>query len=294
MYKRLPQLSALVFSLALGIGISGCGSRESEPVAESTQTPAAATAVTPATPAAAPAAPIAAAAKGDEAGEKVESVDVANLVSPISSAVAANSPAPAVKIPSRWVAGTNYNTLVPSQPTNVSPDKVEVVEIFWYGCGHCYHLDPYLENWRKKAKPAYVEFTRMPVMWNDPTRQHARLYYTLEALGRVDDLGPAVFQEIHGNGNLLVDRDPAKTEALQLAFLKAHGVSEADFKKTYRSFDVETKLQRAEQMTRRYQVTGVPLIAVNGKYTADVGTAGGETQLLQLINDLAASERQTR
>jgi thiol:disulfide interchange protein DsbA len=289
MKMRLPLMSALLLCLAL----AACGSRESGQTSSETAAPPTATAVAPATPPAAAAAP-ASATKIAEPGENVESVDVANLASPISTAVAANSPAPAARIPSRWVAGTNYTTLVPAQPTNVSPDKVEVTEIFWFGCGHCYHFDPYLENWRKKAKPAYVEFARMPVMWNDPTRQHARLYYTIEALGRADDLVPAAFREIHVNGNALVDHDPARTEALQFDFLKAHGVSEADFKRTYRSFDVETKLQRAEQMTRRYQVTGVPLIVVNGKYTADVGTAGGETQLLELINDLAASERQTR
>jgi protein dithiol oxidoreductase (disulfide-forming) len=288
MKTRLPPMFALTLSLAL----AACGSHESSQTAS--EPAPTATAVTPATPVATVAAAPASPTKVEEPGENVESVDVANLASPISTAVAANSPAPAAQIPSRWVPGTNFATLVPAQPTNVSPDKVEVTEIFWFGCGHCYHFDPYLENWRKKARPAYVEFSRMPVMWNDATRQHARLYYTIEALGRIDDLGPAVFHEIHVNGNPLVDRDPARTEALQLEFLKAHGVSEADFKRTYRSFDVETKLQRAEQMTRRYQVTGVPLIVVNGKYTADVGTAGGETQLLQLINDLAASERQTR
>ena len=86
---------------------------------------------------------------------------------------------------SRWALGKNYNQLVPSQPTDSAAGKVEVVEVFWYGCGHCYHFDPYLENWRKKGRPAFVDFRRVPVMWNDINRQHARLFYVLQALGKL-------------------------------------------------------------------------------------------------------------
>ena len=163
--------------------------------------------------------------------------------------------------------------------------------MFWYGCGHCYHLDPYLENWRKKGQPAYVNFRRVPVMWNDVNRQHARLFYALQALGKLDQLHTAVFREIHANGNMLADQDPAKGEALQIAFLKSKGILAADIKRVYRSFPVESNLQRAEVLTRRYQVTGVPMVVVSGKYTADVGSAGGEQQLLDLINDLSGGAR---
>jgi protein dithiol oxidoreductase (disulfide-forming) len=88
-----------------------------------------------------------------------------------------------------------------------------------------------------------------------------------------------------------VDADPVTTEELQRAFLKAHGVLDEDFDRVYRSSSVESRLQRAEQLTRLYKVTDVPLMVVNGKYTADVYTAGGETKLLELVHDLAASER---
>ncbi len=87
------------------------------------------------------------------------------------------------------------------QPTSVGPDKVEVSEVFWYGCGHCYALDPALENW-KKTKPAYIEFVRIPVIWSPIHVQHARLYYTLQVLGR-DDLHPKVFDAIHRDGKQL-------------------------------------------------------------------------------------------
>ena len=75
---------------------------------------------------------------------------------------------------------------MPAQPTSVAPGKVEVAEVFWYGCGHCFALDPRIESWRNKGKPAYVEFVRVPAMWNDTTRMHARVFYTAELLGKLD------------------------------------------------------------------------------------------------------------
>jgi thiol:disulfide interchange protein DsbA len=87
-----------------------------------------------------------------------------------------------------------------------------------------------------------------------------------------------------------VSNDPIETEQIQMEFARRHGISEEDFRKAYDSFAVETALQRAEQLTKRYQVTGVPYIVVNGKYTTDVGMAGGQNQLVALINDLAAQE----
>ena len=222
--------------------------------------------------------------------ESESAADVAAGLSPIAAAVAANTPATATPIPAKWVEGKSYTTLVPAQPTNVGPDRVEVIEVFWYGCGHCFHLDPTLESWRHQGKAPFVDFGRVPVMWNEVHRSHARLFYTLEALGKLEQLHVVVFREIHVKNNLLVGQDPAETEKLQRTFLKANGISDADFDRTYHSFTVETKLQRAEQLTRRYKVTGVPVMVINGKYTADVGSAGTEPQLISLIDDLAASE----
>jgi thiol:disulfide interchange protein DsbA len=224
--------------------------------------------------------------------EESESADVASSFSPIASAMAATTPSAAAPIPSRWVDGKNYSTLVPAQPTSSSPDKVEVVEVFWYGCPHCFALDPSLETWRSKNKAAYVEFVRVPVMWGPVHKQHARLYYTIQALGKYEQLHSAVFREIHVMNNFLASKtgDEKESEQLQKKFLAEHGVSAADFDKTYRSFSVESKLARADELTRRYKVTGVPFFVVNGKYTADVGTAGGEAQLITLLDDLAAAE----
>jgi thiol:disulfide interchange protein DsbA len=207
------------------------------------------------------------------------------------SAVAADAdaaPAPAPKT-SQWQEGVNYTKLVPAQSTAVGADKVEVLEVFWYGCPHCFALEPYIEGWAKR-KPGYVTFTRVPVMWNDVHRAHARLFYTLESLGKLDQTDAAVWKEIQVSGNFLASNDPAESASKQLEFLGRFGVSAADFNKVYRSFTVETKLQRAEELTQRYRIDGVPKVIINGKYVADVGSAGGADKLVQLISDLAAQE----
>lgn len=183
----------------------------------------------------------------------------------------------------RFKEGTQYQKIVPAQPTNVPPGKVEVAEVFWYGCGHCYSLDPALEAWRKKA-PGYIEFVRIPAMWNDTLRMHARLFYTAEALGKLDQLHSLVFREIHVNGNHLNTVDKIA------AFFKQHGVSTEDFQKTFSSFAVESKLQRADVLNRRYRVDSVPFMVVNGKYSTDLSSAGGEANLFALLNELAAHE----
>lgn len=278
------RLNRILPLLVLGF-LAACGQGTTEGTV-----PAAPTGIetTAAEPAPAPAATTAPASSGEAVESATQAVEA---LSPVAAAVAATTPAAAGMAPGRWVLGRNYNQLVPAQPTDSAAGKVEVVEVFWYGCGHCYHLDPYLENWRKKGQPAFVDFRRVPVMWNDVNRQHARLFYVLQALGKLDQLHTAVFREIHANGNMLADPDPARGEALQVAFLKARGIPEADIRRAYRSFPVESNLQRAEILTRRYQVTGVPLMVINGKYTADVGSAGGEQALLDLVNDLAGGAR---
>jgi protein dithiol oxidoreductase (disulfide-forming) len=190
---------------------------------------------------------------------------------------------------SSFQEGTHYTRLAPAQPTAVDADKVEVLEVFWYGCSHCYALEPYIEAWDKR-KANYISFSRLPVMWNDVHRSHARLFYTLEALGKLPQANSAVWHEIHVGGNMLAGNDSQETESKQLEFLGRFGVSAADFSKTYRSFAVETKLQRAEELTQRYRIDGVPKIIINGKFMADVGSAGGPEKLTQLIDELAAQE----
>ncbi|HXN10923.1 MAG TPA: thiol:disulfide interchange protein DsbA/DsbL [Steroidobacteraceae bacterium] len=191
----------------------------------------------------------------------------------------------------KWVAGTNYQVLLPAQPTDVAPGKVEVIEFFWYGCPHCYALDPYLQSWLKN-KPAYVDFKRVHVTWNEATRAHARLFYTLQALGKVDALHGKVFEEYHeAHDPMFVPGDEKATLAQQQRFAKANGIGEADFANAWNSFGVQTNVQKADEMSRRYKVQGVPTVVIDGKYVTDVGMAGNQQNVIQIINDLAASER---
>src|SRR6185312_15203106 len=111
--------------------------------------------------------------------------------------------APADQLPGgKWKAGTNYDPIVPAQPTNAAPGKVEVVEVFWLGCPHCYALEPYIQAWLKN-KPAYIDFVRVPVMWGPVHRAHGRLFYTLMALNR-PDLVEKAFDTIQQKHDLLI------------------------------------------------------------------------------------------
>jgi thiol:disulfide interchange protein DsbA len=182
------------------------------------------------------------------------------------------------------VEGVNYKLLKPAVPTNVAPGKVEVVEVFWYACGHCYMLEPKIEAWERKGKPANVEVVRMPAVWNDLLKTHARLFYTIEVLGK-PELNAEAFREINVRGNRL--DTPEKIEA----FLTSRGVSKADFQKTFTGFAVESKLARAADLNKRYRISSTPTVVINGKYVTDVGMAGSEEKLFELINALAAKEK---
>lgn len=203
------------------------------------------------------------------------------------------SPLPAAgQLPAgKWVAGVNYRPLVPAQPTDAPPGKVEVVEVFWYGCPHCYALDPYIESWRK-TKPAYIEFHRVPVTWQPVHQSHAKLFYTFEALGKEEALHNAVFAEMHDRKNFMfMQGDEKETLSAQVTFATAHGVSAADFTNAYGSFTVQTNMQKADELVHRYHVDGVPLLVINGKYVTDVNMAGSPANVMSVVNDLAASEK---
>lgn len=281
----MNRLGALLASLLLLTTLAACGNK---------QQPAAAPAAAPETqPAAAPAEEPAAAG-AEQSAQPAESIsETDDAPAPPPEASASNTVQPALRLggaastaptSSQFKEGSNYTKVVPAQPTGVAPGKVEVVEVFWYGCGHCFALDPGVESWRTKTKPAYVEFTRVPAMWNEMTRMHARVFYTAEALGKLEELHTPIFREINVKGNGLNTVDKIS------AFFKEHGVGTDEFQKAFSSFGVENKLQRADFLNRRYRIDSVPTVIVNGKYKTDVGMAGGEQQLFTLIGELAAHE----
>lgn len=181
-----------------------------------------------------------------------------------------------------FAAGDGYEMVTPPQPTTTK-DKVEVVELFWYGCPHCYRLEPYVKRWLKK-KPANVKFVRMPGMFRPSWEIHGRAYYAAEILGVVDKVHEPMFEAIHEQKRRL------NNEAAIMALFKQHGVSEKDFKRVFRSFAVETKLRRAKDMGRRYGIKGVPAIIVNGKYRTSPQEAGGNAKIFRVVNKLIKQE----
>lgn len=187
------------------------------------------------------------------------------------------------EVQSRFKQDVHYKLLTPTQPTSSSADKVEVAEVFWYGCGHCYSFEPFIANWLVQKDPK-VEFVRIPVMWGAIHRIHARAFYTAEALDVLEEVHGELFREINVNKNRLHTED-----ALQ-DFFASHGVDRKDFEKTFRSFSVETKLKRADTLMRRYGADSTPLVVVNGKYTADGSSAEGFENLMELIDELVARE----
>jgi thiol:disulfide interchange protein DsbA len=282
----------------LALGLAACGGRNAQDTAAVAPAPPAdKPAAVAAAPAAATVVESAAATGPSDDGESVDNATAS--VSPIAAAVAANTPVPSADLPAKWKLGENYAPLPAAQPVSVEPGEVEVTEIFWYGCGHCFTLEPRLESWEKNEKPAYVKLVRMPVVWNEVAREDARLFYTIEALGKLDQLNLDVFRELHVNRNPLTvvagNRvDPAATERKAREFLLTKGVTAEDFARTYRSFAIESKLRQAENLSRRYLADHTPMVVVQGKYMTDVSMAGGMDQLFELINDLAAREHAAR
>ena len=181
--------------------------------------------------------------------------------------------------------GVNYKDLSPAVPPSTPPGKVEVVEVFWYACGHCFLLEPKLETWARSGKAPYVELVRQPATWNELLKTHARVFYTAELLGKLPQLHTDIFREINTKGGRL--DTPQAIEA----FFVSRGVPKADFQKAFSSFAVESKLRRADDLNRRYRITGTPTVIVNGKYVTDVGMAGSEDKLFEVINALAAKDR---
>ncbi len=183
-----------------------------------------------------------------------------------------------------YQSGVHYQVLSPTQPTSSGPDQVEVAEFFMYSCPACYNFEPFVEQWLT-MKPDYVNFIRIPTVWNPAVRLHAQGFYAAEALGRIEEMHTPFFREMHVNGNFL------QSESAMAAFFEQYDVDDEEFASAFGSFAVHTKLQRADELTRRYRVMSTPSVVVNGKYVTNASMAGGYAQLMELVAELAAAER---
>jgi len=182
-----------------------------------------------------------------------------------------------------YTQGQDYIELANPQPTS-SGDRIEVVELFWYGCPHCYHLESYVKEWLA-SKPEDVEFVRMPAIVSARWELLAKAYYTAELLGVLDRTHEALFAVLHEEKRKIVD------EAALQEFFVSQGVSAEEFKNTINSFAVNVKINNARQMTRRYALTGVPTMIVNGKYSTSPGMARGNEAVIKVVNYLVGKER---
>lgn len=181
----------------------------------------------------------------------------------------------------RYREGVEYRVLETKLPRiTAETDKVEVLEFFWYGCPHCFDLEPKLERWRVEGKADNAIFVRVPAALNPNWSIGAVAYYTAEQLGVLDQVHQPLFDAMHLKGRRL------DTEAALAEFFAEQGVPKEDFEKAFNSFAVNTKLNRARYLGERSGIRGVPAIIVGGEYETSVSMAGSEENMLNVIDFL--------
>jgi thiol:disulfide interchange protein DsbA len=184
-------------------------------------------------------------------------------------------------------AGTDY--LVLDKPASVDspPGKIEVVEFFWYACPHCNTFEPQLEAWVKRL-PADVAFRRAPVAFRNDFVPLQKLYYTLEAMGKVEELHRKAFHAIH------VDKQRLNTDDTVIAWAATQGLDKAKFVETYNAFSVATKVRKATQLQDAYKLSGVPAMGIHGRYYTDGTLARSMDRALVVTDQLVAELRKTK
>lgn len=184
------------------------------------------------------------------------------------------------------VAGKDYKLLNPAQPTS-SGNKVEVLEFFFYGCSHCFHLHPKLNEWEKKI-PKDVDLQYVPVIFRDNWEPMARTFYALEALGQRKQLHDALFEAWNVHNTDLSD------EAKITEFVAKHGVDRAKFAAAYNSFSMGSKVMRSGQMVQSHGIRGTPTIVVDGKYSITALQPADTIRVLDEVIKIARKERSGR
>lgn len=185
----------------------------------------------------------------------------------------------------QFLEGVEYTRITP-QPVETGA-KVEVREFFWYGCSHCYSLEPSLSKWLK-TMPENAQFVRTPGIFNERWAVHARAYYAFETLGITAKMHGALFHALHADKRPLNDADSLA------AFVAEKGGDRKAFLDAYNSFGMQANLNRATQAGRAYNLESVPTLIVDGKYMTNANIAGGFDRVMQVVDFLikqAAAER---
>jgi thiol:disulfide interchange protein DsbA len=180
-----------------------------------------------------------------------------------------------------------FTVLNPAQPTD-DPARIEVIKFFHYGCPHCADLAPLIHLWAK-AQPADVHFRHVPVLWNNAQLQGlARLYYTAEVTGELESLHPQVFAAVQK------DKRPLHTESGVRAWVTGKIADVEKFMAAYKSFGVNSMLERGNQLAAKMKISGVPTLVVEGKYLTSSSMAGGHEGALKVLDQLVARARSER
>jgi thiol:disulfide interchange protein DsbA len=179
--------------------------------------------------------------------------------------------------------GSDYKELSPAQPVRTG-DKIEVLEFFFYGCSHCFHLHPNLSAWEKKM-PKDVELQLVPTIFRDSWEPMARTFYALEAMGQQRRLHDDLFSAWNVTNTDLTD------EAKILDFVAKRGVDRANFSAAYNSFTMSSKVARSNQMVRDYGIRGTPTVIVDGKY---VITGLEPARTIEVLDAVIAKARKER
>ncbi|HOY69550.1 MAG TPA: thiol:disulfide interchange protein DsbA/DsbL [Methylotenera sp.] len=167
-----------------------------------------------------------------------------------------------------------------------NPSKIEVNEIFWYGCIHCYHMDPVLETWAKKL-PADVTFKRTPGLPNPSWAPMAKAFYTLEELKLFSKLHMPLFDAVHKQKNL----NPTDEKAIIDWITRQAGVDKAKVEEHFKSFSMNNKLNRAAKTFKDSGATGVPSLVIDGQYITSSTMTGGNQQALAVADYIIANIR---
>lgn len=266
----------------LTVALAACGSSEPETTAAPVTDATADAPVAEQAPAETEAAPVLAAVEESDGSYDPEAVAEEGALR------MARDDTPAA--PQRFKEGVHYKRFRPAKLTVEGGPTVEVAEVFWYGCNHCYNLEPVLRRWDDN-KPENVSFVKVPAVWNPVLETHARAFYTIEALagsGLIEDketVHMAFFDKMH------VEKQRMTSEKSIREFLGNFGVSAQDFEDTWASPWVATRFNQAKRINRAYGIASVPTIVVNGKFVTDEGMAGSKPELVAVIDELVASER---
>ena len=193
------------------------------------------------------------------------------------------TPAQAQELKPKYIEGTHYQ-LVKTPTKTRNPEKVEVTELFWYGCPHCNQFQPVFSKW-KKQQAEDVVIQHSPAIWNKPMIVHAHIFYTAKAFRLLDVMHKEIFDAMHIERKKLVSKNQV------FALFEKHGISREKFDKTFDSFGVQSQVKQASARARGYGITGTPEVVVNGKYRVSSRMVSSEAEVLKVASFLIEKER---